>query len=106
MTAVASNPPARSLKRLWSRLPAGPLTEEELDEKIIEITGAWPRGLCTGLGAPLVSCDQSGGNGDPGRQTAPLVYERASDFPQWEPNDLGTDGYNRELQRQHRGMKR
>ena len=102
MTAVATNPQARSLKRLWSRLPAGPLTEERLDEAIIEAANLYPGDYATALAlrsslviAQAVTVRQ----GDKPREP---TYERVSEFPEHPPNHVGSDAYNRELERQHR----
>ena len=40
-TAAPANPLARQLKRVWSQLPAGAMSERELDDAILRILGRY-----------------------------------------------------------------
>lgn len=88
---------ANPLKRLWVRLPAGPLEERELDEQILLITGhsegdfAWAGAMRAALvTARAVTVRRT----DAGR----LEYVRG-EWTDWPENGPGSPGFNAELAR-------
>lgn len=100
-TAAPANPLARQLKRVWSQLPAGAMSERELDDAILRILGRYEgdyahagavRAQLTSVRAVKVR---------PGDRPRELVYERAAEFIEWPYGGPGSEAFNDYLRQQH-----
>jgi hypothetical protein len=104
MTTTVARP--NPLRRLWARLPTGPLEERELDDQILLITGrvgdyAWAGAMRSALvSARAVTATR--------REDGRLEYMRG-EWTGWPENGPGSPGFNAELARraaEHEAMLR
>jgi len=94
---LAALPPAgRSLYKVWTALPTGPLAEDELDAEILRVTGHYEgdnafasamRSQLTGASAVTTRRDGHGA----------VEYRRAAEFPRHQPNGPGSEAFNKQL---------
>lgn len=103
MTATVATGRGNWLKRVWARLPQGRcLSEGELDEQLLEITGNHPGDFAYAaavrsalVASRCVTVRQLAGSGRPQYE-----YER-SDWTDWPDSGVGSEAYNAQLQRDH-----
>lgn len=94
--------PARGkwLKGVWARIPDRPFAERELDERILELTGAYAGdyAYAAAVRGSLVAAQAvSVRQGDGGK----LEYRRAVKWIEWPDNGPGSEGWNAEMRRRH-----
>ena len=97
---TAENRQAKFVKGIWARLPAGQLTQSELDGHIIRIARLHEGDHAAAQAVRSTLLISKAITARPSSEPGGLVYEKVAALPAWPlDNGPGTPGFNAELDR-------